>query len=332
MSEENFVKIALENGGSIHPLIIPSEDLKGPALTNPSIYNDNGKIIVNLRNINYTLYHSELNKYEHHWGPLVYIHPENDLRLRTKNIMCEITDDMSIKYYHHIDTSDFPDKELWEFVGLEDARIMRWDGKLYICGVRRDTTYNGQGRMELSEIEFTENGVKELKQYRIPVPGDDQGDKTSYCEKNWMPVLDMPFHFIKWTNGTEVVKYDIETNKTERVALSEWQDLGCIDLRGGSQVLKFDDQRRFCLNHETFLYQSPAGRKDGTYRHRFVVWDKDWKITKVSKRFSFLDGSIEFAVGMCEYGDDYLMTFGFQDNAAYLLRVPKQVVKNYIFE
>ena len=332
MSEENFVKIALENGGSIHPLIIPSEDLKGPALTNPSIYNDNGKIIVNLRNINYTLYHSELNKYEHHWGPLVYIHPENDLRLRTKNIMCEMTDDMSIKYYHNIDTSDFPDKELWEFVGLEDARIMRWDGKLYICGVRRDTTYNGQGRMELSEIEFTENGVKELKQYRIPVPGDDQGDKTSYCEKNWMPVLDMPFHFVKWTNGTEVVKYDIETNKTERVALSEWQDLGCIDLRGGSQVLKFDDQRRFCLNHETFLYQSPAGRKDGTYRHRFVVWDKDWKITKVSKRFSFLDGSIEFAVGMCEYGDDYLMTFGFQDNAAYLLRVPKQVVKNYIFE
>lgn len=332
MGEENFVKIALENGGSIHPLIIPSEDLKGPALTNPSIYNDNGKIIVNLRNINYTLYHSELNKYEHHWGPLVYIHPENDLRLRTKNIMCEMTDDMSIKSYHHIDTSDFPDKEMWEFVGLEDVRIVRWEGKLYICGVRRDTTYNGQGRMELSEIEFTENGVKELKQYRIPVPGDDQGDSTSYCEKNWMPILDLPFHFVKWTNGTEVVKYNMETNKTERVALSEWQDLGCIDLRGGSQILKLDDDRHFCLNHETFLYQSPAGRKDGTYRHRFVVWDKDWKIDKVSKRFSFLGGAIEFAVGMCEYGDDYLMTFGFQDNAAYLLRVPKQVVKNYIFE
>ncbi len=332
MSEENFVKIALENGGSIHPLIIPSEDLKGPALTNPTIYNDNGKIIVNLRNINYTLYHSELNKYEHHWGPLVYIHPENDLRLRTKNIMCEMTDDMSIKSYHHIDTSDFPDKEMWEFVGLEDVRIVRWEGKLYICGVRRDTTYNGQGRMELSEIEFTENGVKELKQYRIPVPGDDQGDSTSYCEKNWMPILDLPFHFVKWTNGTEVVKYNMETNKTERVALSEWQDLGCIDLRGGSQILKLDDDRHFCLNHETFLYQSPAGRKDGTYRHRFVVWDKDWKIDKVSKRFSFLGGAIEFAVGMCEYGDDYLMTFGFQDNAAYLLRVSKQVVKNYIFE
>ena len=58
----NFVKLAIENGGSIHPLIIPSTSLKGPALTNPSIYNDDGKILVNLRNINYTLYHSEKKK------------------------------------------------------------------------------------------------------------------------------------------------------------------------------------------------------------------------------------------------------------------------------
>jgi len=64
----NFVKLALENGGSIHPLYISSEDLKGPAITNPSIYNDNGRILVNLRNINYTLYHSEKKNFEHHWG------------------------------------------------------------------------------------------------------------------------------------------------------------------------------------------------------------------------------------------------------------------------
>jgi hypothetical protein len=331
MNEQNFVKLALENGGSIHPLIIPSLDLKGPAVTNPSIYNDNGRILVNLRNINYTLYHSEKKKYEHHWGPLVYIHPENDLRLRTKNIMCEMDDTMSMKWHHHIDTSQFPDQELWEFVGLEDARIVRWDGKLYICGVRRDTTYNGQGRMELSEIEITDSGVKELKQYRIPVPGIDKGDETSYCEKNWMPILDLPFHFVKWTNGTEVVRYDIETNTTERVAVRDWKDLGCIDLRGGSQVLKLGEYR-FCLNHETFLFQSPAGRKDGTYRHRFVVWDNDWNIVKVSERFSFLNGEIEFAVGMCEYGDDYLITFGFQDNAAYLLRVSKSFTQDYIFK
>jgi hypothetical protein len=323
----NFVKLALENGGSIHPLIIPSSELKGPAITNPSIYNDNGKILVNLRNINYTLYHSEKKKFEHHWGPLVYIHPETDLRLRTWNYMCEMDENMRIKRYNRIDTSDFPDKELWEFVGLEDARIVRWDGKLYICGVRRDLDTIGTGRMELSEIQITENGVKELKQYRIPTPGDN----SSYCEKNWMPILDMPFHFVKWTNGTEIVKYDIETGVTTQVTVTDWKDLGCIDLRGGSQVLPFGEYR-FCLNHETYLTKSEAGRKDGIYRHRFVVWDKDWNIVKVSRQFSFMEAEIEFAVGMCEYGDDYLMTFGFQDNAAYLLRVSQKFVKEFIFE
>jgi hypothetical protein len=323
----NFVKLALENGGSIHPLIIPHSELKGPALTNPSIYNDNGKLLLNLRNINYTLYHSEKKKFQHHWGPLVYIHPENDIRLRTWNYMCEVDSEMRIIKYNKVDTSNFPDKELWEFVGLEDARIVRWDGKLYICGVRRDLDTTGIGRMELSEIEISENGVKELKQYRIPSSGGDD----SYCEKNWMPIIDMPFHFVKWTNGTEVVKYDIETGKTTQVSLKDWRDLGCIDLRGGSQVIPYGEYR-FALNHETFLFKSEQGRKDGTYRHRFVVWDPDWNIVKVSKQFSFLNGEIEFAVGMCEYENDYLITFGFQDNGAYLLRVSQNFVKDFIFD
>jgi len=327
----NFVKLALENGGSIHPLIIPSSDLRGPSITNPSIYNDNGRILVNLRNINYTLYHSEKKKFEHHWGPLVYIHPENDMRLRTWNIICEMNDDMTIKSYHHIDTSKFPDKELWQFVGLEDCRIVRWDGKLYVSGVRRDLDTTGRGRMELSEIEITENRIKEVSQYRIPTPGHHV-DSGSYCEKNWMPIIDMPFHYVKWTNGTEIVKFNLETQTTEQILVTNWRDLGCIDLRGGSQVIPLDDKHRFCLNHETFLTRSPADRKDGIYRHRFVVWDKDWNIVKVSRRFSFLEAEIEFAVGMCEYGNDYLITFGFQDNAAYLLRVDKKFVRNYIFE
>lgn len=322
---DNFVKLAIQNGGSIHPLIIPAKDLKAPSITNATIYNDNGKILCNLRNVNYTLYHSEKKKFEHHWGPLIYIHPENDLHLRTWNIMCEMNPDMSIKTYNYIDTSKFPDKELWEFVGLEDCRIVRWDGKLYVCGVRRDLDTIGTGRMELSEIEFTESGVKEIAQYRIPTPVNP----NSYCEKNWMPILDMPYHFVKWTNGTEVVRYNIESNTTDQIVLKEWKDLGCIDLRGGSQVIPFGEYR-FALNHETFLYKSEAGRKDGTYRHRFIVWDKNWDIVKVSERFSFLEAEIEFAVGMCEYGNDYLITFGFQDNAAYLLRVPQDFVRNFI--
>lgn len=323
----SFVRLAISNGGSIHPLVINSTDLRGPSLTNPSIYNDNGKLLVNLRNINYTLYHSEKSKFEHPWGPLVYIHPENDLHLRTWNIMCEMDYQMRIKSHHYIDTSKFPDKELWEFVGLEDARIVRWNEKLYISGVRRDLDTIGTGRMELSEIEINEGEVKEVSQHRIPAPGKDD----SYCEKNWMPILDLPFHYVKWTNGTEVVKFDVEKETCETIVLKDWKDLECVDLRGGSQVLSFDDYY-LALTHETFLYRSQQDRKDGTYRHRFVVWDKNWDIVKVSKQFSFMEANVEFGVGMCKYNHDFLITFGYQDNASYLLRVSQDFIRNFIFE
>jgi hypothetical protein len=326
---ENFVKLAIQNGGSIHPLTIPSEELKGPALCNPTIYFDEvtNKLIVNIRNINYTLYHSEKKKFEHPWGPLVSIHPENDWRLRTWNIICEIDDDMGIKTYDYIDTSDFPDKELWEFVGLEDVRIVRWNGKLYNTGVRRDLDTKGTGRMELSEFSFVDNRVKEIAQYRIPSPGNDD----SYCEKNWMPIVDMPFHYVKWTNGTEVVKYNPENNTTESVVIKQWKDIGAYDMRGGSQVLRYKNYY-YALVHETYLFKSPAGRKDGTYRHRFVVWDNDWNIVKISRIFSFMNAEIEFGVGMTHYKNDMLITFGYQDNVAYLLRLPFEYCIKFIFD
>ena len=48
------------------PLLVPRENINGPSLTNPSVLNYNGKILVNLRNLNYILYHSETNKNEGH--------------------------------------------------------------------------------------------------------------------------------------------------------------------------------------------------------------------------------------------------------------------------
>jgi len=320
----NFVKLALENGGSIKPLIIPAELTDGTGLCNPSVFVENDKILVNLRHIQYTLYHSELCKYEHQYGPLVYLNPDNDISLRTTNYICELNSDLDLEYYAKVDTSKLDQKPLWEFIGLEDARLVKWDGKVYLAGVRRDTTTNGQGRMELSELEFTDTSVKEISRFRIPAPGNN----TSYCEKNWMPILDMPFHFVKWTNETEVVKVDLEKGTCETVVLKKWIQAP-KDLRGGSHVIPYKDGH-LCLNHETDLYKSEAGRKDATYRHRFTYWDRDWNIQKFSPVFSFLNTKIEFACGLAKYQDDYLITFGFQDNAAYVLKISAQFMENFI--
>ena len=207
-----LVKSVLDAGGSIHPLIIPAEKTNGTGLMNPSIYIDNGTLMCNIRHVNYTLYHSENKKFQHRYGPLQYLHPENDRHLRTWNYLATLNPDLSIKKILNIDTKKLDVEPIWEFVGLEDGRLFRWDNKLYLSGVRRDTTTNGQGRMELSELNIRFDDVKEVKRTRIPAPGTND----SYCEKNWMPIIDQPYHYVKWTNPTEVVRYDIDTNTTSK--------------------------------------------------------------------------------------------------------------------
>ena len=324
----NLVQRALSHGGRLAPIVIPEGASSG--LMNPSIFiDDDGDILVNLRHVNYTLYHSEnTQRFPTIWGPLAYLHPETDLTLRTDNYLCRLNDDLEVINYTKVDTSTLDVAPLWEFHGEEDCRIVKWEGEYYLIGVRRDTTTNGQGRMEYSRIELDKESwtAKEVSRLRIPAPGPD----TSYCEKNWMPVLDKPYHFIKWTMPTELVKADINTPACETVALKKTPPIS-HDQRGGSQVIRWED-KYITFTHEVDLFNNYLKQKDGIYRHRLMVWDTDFNFVGITPAFTFLDAMIEFCVGAAVYKDDLLLTFGFQDNAAFVLQLPKQAVTELIQE
>lgn len=320
-----FAQYALNRSGTIVPLILPSELTSGLGLMNPSIYNDGGKIIANIRQVNYTFYHSEAKLFQHPYGPLTYVHPEDDLHLRTWNWYCELDDTLQLIRYTKIDTSMFDTyNPLWDFVGLEDARIFRWGGDLYLCGVRRDTTPHGEGRMELSQLEVSAQHVKEISRKRIPTLNNQE----SYCEKNWMPVLDQPFHWVKWANPTELVYFDgVSTSLAHLSAASPIS----IPQRGGSQVIPFADGY-LALTHEVDLFESETSRKDAVYRHRFILWDRNWNIVRWSRAFSILGGHVEFSCGLCTWNNQVLLTFGFQDNAAYLLSTDGDTIMSFIYD
>lgn len=322
-----LAKYAINRGGTIVPLLIPASETNGLGLMNPSIFNDSGKLLVNIRQVNYTFYHSESKLFQHPYGPLTYIHPEDDLHLRTWNWYCELDDSLNITRYAKIDTSAFDTyTPAWDFVGLEDGRLVRWDGKLYLSGVRRDTTPHGEGRMELSEIQVNADSVVEVSRHRIPTPKDP----TSYCEKNWMPILERPYHYIKWADPTELVHYDISSNQSKTIFDGTPVSIP-ISQRGGSQVLRVSEGW-LALTHEVDLFNSETGRKDAVYRHRFVLWDENWNIIHYSRAFSIMGGHVEFATGMCIYRNKLLISYGFQDNAAYIMRTDLPTIMAFIHE
>ena len=242
----NLAKKVLDYGGSVQHLSIPFDRVDG-GVCNPSIYvGKNNEVKVNLRHVQYSFWHNEFDqKFPSLWGPLSYTHPEDDLTLLTTNYLCDLDPiTLKIENFNKINTSKLDTKPLWAFVGLEDARLVRWDDKFYYCGVRRDTTTNGVGRIELSEIYNSE----EISRKRISVT-----DKNSYCEKNWMPIIDQPYHFVKWTNPTEVVKVDINNNTSETTHLVENNIDFKRDIRGGSQVIPYGDYH-IAIIHEVNLY------------------------------------------------------------------------------
>lgn len=323
---DNFSKHCLQNGGDITPLVIPANLTNGTGITNPSILIEEDKIVLNLRHVGYSLYLCENNqKFQTKWGPdfspFCYLHPEDDCTLKTVNYLCQLDNKYEIKNYKKVDTSKLDITPVWDFIGLEDARLVKWNNRFFMCGVRRDTKTNGEGRMEMSEIV---NGV-EINRFRIEPPNN----KESYCEKNWMPILDKPFHFIKWSNPTEVVKVNLDNLTSDVIYLSPNSTPLERDIRGGSQVIKIDNFY-IAVTHEVDLFNTKHNKKDGRYYHRFIVWNENFEIVKTSDDFNFMSAGVEFCCGMALYNKEILITFGYQDNAAFLLRVPLEFIRNFL--
>ena len=86
------------------------------------------------------------------------------------------------------------------------------------------------------------------------------------------------------------------------------------------------------FTHEVVLYKNYLKQKNGTYRHRLCVWNETFELVGLSESFSFLDGQIEFVCGAASLGDKVIVTFGFQDNAAFVLEIPKELMDKMVEE
>jgi hypothetical protein len=159
------------------------------------------------------------------------------------------------------------------------------------------------------------------------------GKNDTYCEKNWMPIKDMPYHYMRTSNPTEIVQVDPTTGDTN-IVVSKERKSHLLDehfdmLRGSSQVIPWKDYH-MALVHTCELWLTANDRKYARYCHCFVVWDKDWDIVKVSPLFSFADYNVEFTCGL-EYKDGYFyIPFALQDDFSFLMRVDEDTVWNFI--
>lgn len=320
-----LASLALDCGGSIRKLYLP--DTKVVSQTNPSVAVCNGRLLTIIRGLNYVLW--QASRFPCAWGPLAYMHPENDRTLTTTNYLAELDPTtLEVTRFTEIRTDALDELPLWQFIGKEDARLSWWNNQIWISGVRRDNNPTGIGRMETSRIEVDWDAFTavEVERHLIPVPSGD-----SYCEKNWMPVADLPFHYVKWTQPTELVRANLD-GTTESLSIVDTKIPVYADQRGSSQILQWE-KYLIAITHEVDLFTHRNWARDAVYRHRLAVWDEDFQLVGLSKQnFSFMDGNIEFCAGAAELNGDLIISYGFQDNCAYALKLPGALVNSIIEE
>jgi hypothetical protein len=145
-----------------------------------------------------------------------------------------------------------------------------------------------------------------------------------------MPILDKPYHFVKWAMPTEIVKANPDKPECEQVLVKQTPSVP-IDQRGGTNIVSWGDYY-IAFTHEVKLWRNYLNQKDSVYRHRMIVWDKEFNFVGLSKSFAFLDTPIEFCVGAAVRNGKLLLSFGVQDNAAFVLEIPKKVVNGLVTE
>ena len=330
--KHGLVRYILDNGGELTNLVLPHDIVDDDdilSFMNPSIcLKDENTAYINIRGVDYNL-HATYNTNITIWDqPTVYVNRDT-MHLKTINYVGELDlNTLELSNVTKVDTSLLDEDPKWDFVGLEDARILVWDNKLYLCGVRRDWNETGQGRMELSEIQYIDNQWREVSRTRVPANYKDD----SYCEKNWMPFIDKQFTWIKWNNPVTIAYYDRFSHQTieeRRKNLSLQKDL---DIRGDSHVVRINGHY-WALGHTCQLevFDTATNARRARYEHHLLQYDDNMDLIWRSPSFMYSnDFDVEFGCGLAydERTNKAYIAYAEDDTSSYILKFDANLLFN----
>lgn len=322
-----LVTLAAKHGGKLFPLPASNSLTRGRALLNPSITQlSNKQFLIFARLTNFMLPVEFSAATRAHKQMLI---DENRTHFQSEAIALILNDRLEIVAESKVEFS--PTESKWIYQGLEDLRITTWNNRFYASGTRRDYQSDGRGRIEILEFENdSRNSTWKEVSKSIPIASSLE---NSFLEKNWVPVSDKPFTYVRWTIPTEVLKLkDWDSGQSEIDTHSKNIYQYVPELRGGTELVRWGDGY-LSFVHQSVPQQSYLGCVSLTYQHRLVVWSEDLKIQQVSdKPFGVMFGKVEFLSGLATYNGGLLLTFGYQDSCACLLELPKSAVDELIQE
>ena len=287
-------------------------DIQYPwTVLNPSIIKDEDNFIMNIRSSNYRILPGGN-----------YVSLEEDKVIRTRNFIRIM--DLSfteIKTYEIIEPDRFL-KRNWGIKGFEDIRIFKFKDQLKFLTATYDT--HNLNIQRVSQADIVNEKIVNIINLNIP------GVKK-ITEKNWLPFQ----YEEKVGNGVTkiycVYSYspfiilDITNTSKIKIASNLKVEYNFTSFRGSASPIKYKDGY-ICLIHQ--VYTETDNRKIYTNR---LIYFEEFIIKKISHQFYFQKHQIEFCCGMCISNDDFIFTYGVNDEEAYISVIDKGIIDEMIY-
>jgi hypothetical protein len=204
--------------------------------------------------------------------------------------------------------------------GIEDPKVFYRDNAWHFSFVVMEKGDFPYARFGIARLD---SKCTKVVDYKIMAGMDAQRP-----EKNWM-VPNEPsehFDFIYGPNAT------VQNNLLTQI----FTDNPKVSLlRGGSNLFALGDGTYLGVCHRTFtknmtnwsantFSQSTSAIRD--YVHYFVKYDSQGMIIAVSEGFKFFRPGVEFAAGLTDHKDNFLISFGREDVSSHIAVLPKSMV------
>ncbi|UCI09543.1 glycosyltransferase [Mesorhizobium sp. B1-1-8] len=271
--------------------------------SNPSVARRNDQIILLQRAVNYSLAEDNLQ-----------YHTPGEASVHTRNFLLRLDDDLGVQSASEIlPPLDLPAPSNDRVLGFEDMRPFVWRDQLWGVSCMRELTPEGWCEQIIARID--EGGPCRLTDWRVLRP---TGPRVH--EKNWMPLVkpgaataDETLQFVYLCDPTRILDEQAGTLSETTPAIAAQR------FRGGSQAIEFADGR-LALIHEV---QWRAAESRRYYLHRFVWFDEQNSLRKVSRPFFFTKKGVEFAAGLAWHPDErrLLISYSVADCESWLATV-----------
>lgn len=270
-----------------YPVSIDTPDGFKPG--NISITREGDGFVVLIRAVNYDKLESG------------YFDRHGDTSFRQRTLLARLDANLQItSSIEVLAPQDMPPPQHTDSLGFEDPRPIIWRGDLWCISSVRQLNPDGRAEMVLARIAETPQGNKVLTDWRVLASG-----MPVQWEKNWMPqVMRDELRFIYSVGPTRIL------SESGDVLVQEMPSVAVENFRGGSQAIPFD--RGWLM----VIHEWENVRTIRHYFHRFIWFDENNRLNRISRRFFFQRIASEFVAGLAWHptGDRLVIGFGIDDH------------------